>query len=176
VARLKVDRPAVIVSRPVAAVLGQVDQRAIGQLAHDLVQHHRRDGGGARAVHHGGGAVHHLDVQVGGAEADLRALGLDQHVGKDRDGVAPFHDRLRLCHGLEQRAAFDAEFHDQSPCPHPILRGPKPTGFPRGAQGICAGRKRPAGIRPATAAAQQLQIVGSWLSVAISPRSCGRHA
>jgi hypothetical protein len=95
----------------------QVDQRAIGQLADDFMQHDGRDGGGTCAFHHGGGAVDHFDIQIGGAEADLRAIGFDQDVGKDRDGVAAFHDGLGLCQCLEQRAAFDREFHLY----HPML-------------------------------------------------------
>ncbi len=54
---------------PGGAVIGELHERAVGQLAHDLVQHHRRNRGRSGALDLGGGLVHHLDVEVGGAEA-----------------------------------------------------------------------------------------------------------
>ena len=66
-----------------------------------------------------GALVDHLDVQIGGAEHDVVAVGLDQHVGQDRNGVAPFDDGLRLGDGLQKRGTFDAEFHGLFPCPGP---------------------------------------------------------
>ena len=79
------------------------------------MQHHRRNRRGPGAFDHGGGAVHHFDVKVCGAEGNLRALGLDQHVGQDRNGIPPLHDRLGLSQRLEQSAAFDRKFHPTSP-------------------------------------------------------------
>ena len=93
------------------AVVGQRDERAVGQLAHDLVQGDGRDGRRACALDLGGGVVDDLDIEVGRAEDDRVAFGLDQDVGEDRDGVAPLDHGLRLTDRLEKRAAFDAEFH-----------------------------------------------------------------
>jgi hypothetical protein len=53
----------------------------------------------------------HFDVEVGGPEAHRVAVGLDQHIGQDRNGVAPLDDGLRPAHGPEEGAALHAEFH-----------------------------------------------------------------
>ena len=99
------------VEPPGDAVVVELDHRPVRQLARDLVQRVRGDRRRAGAAHHRRRAVDHLDVEVGGAEADLVAVRLDQHVRQDRDGVAPLHHRLRAAHGPEKGAALHAEFH-----------------------------------------------------------------
>ena len=57
------------------AVAGAFDHdlRALGQLAHDLVEHMRRHGGGAARRHLGGDAVDDFEIEVGGLQAELAA-------------------------------------------------------------------------------------------------------
>ena len=151
------------VQPPRGAVVAELDHGAVGQLAGDLVQGDRGDGGGAGALDHGIGAVQHLDVEVGGAEADLVALGLDQQVGEDRNGVAALDDGLRLADRLEQRRAFDADLH----VPLPRSRANPGRRLPEAAPGFNAFRARLARFRPNRA-------LGAILArVARSAGSCG---
>jgi len=77
-------------------IVSERDQRAVGQFAYDLVQHYRRDRCRAGAFDLRRCPVDHLDIQICCAEMHRVALGLDQYVGKDRNGVAPLDHRLRL--------------------------------------------------------------------------------
>ena len=116
-------RPARLDRQPTrSAIIDECHQRAIRQLADDLVQSDGGNGGGPGAFDLGGGLVDHFDIQIGGAEIHVATLGFDQDIGKDRNGVAPFDNGLRLTDGLEQRATFDAEFHTLAPLQVPMQR------------------------------------------------------
>ena len=94
-------RPAGLdVQAPGNTIIGQGHQRPIGQLSHNLMERHRRHGCRARFFNHRGGFIDNLDVQVGGPELDVIPVGLDQHIGKDRNGIPPFDNRLRLADGF----------------------------------------------------------------------------
>ena len=43
--------------------------------------------------------------------AQLAVVGLDQHVGEDRDGVAPLDHALHMAERLQEGGAFDGELH-----------------------------------------------------------------
>ena len=89
------------------------DLRALGQLAHDLVEHVGGHGGGAARRHLGGDAVDDFEIEVGGLQAELALLGLDQHIGQDRDGVAPFDHAVDVAQRLQQFGTLDGDFHRQ---------------------------------------------------------------
>ena len=95
------------------AVAGALDDdlRALGQLAHDLVEHVRRHGGGAARRDLGGDAVGDFEIEVGGLQAELALVGLDQHVGENRDGVAPLHHAMHVAQRLQQFCTLDCNFH-----------------------------------------------------------------
>ena len=48
-------------------------------------------------------------------KARLRAVGLDQHVGQDRDRVAPLHHAMYVAKGFQQIRAFNRDLHGQTP-------------------------------------------------------------
>ncbi|MEZ0058327.1 hypothetical protein ABIF26_003835 [Bradyrhizobium elkanii] len=66
----------------------QHDLRAVGQLADDVVEHVRGHRGRAGGSGFGGQGLRHLEVEVGRFQRQFGALGADQHVAEDRDGVA----------------------------------------------------------------------------------------
>ena len=99
--------------RPVAL---QRDVGALGQLAHDVVQHVRRHGGRAFAL---GGRRHGLDdlhVEIGRGQRELVIADREQHVGEDRDGVAPLHHARDMGQRAREARFVDAEPHG-SPIP-----------------------------------------------------------
>ena len=79
-----------------------MDQRALGQLANDLVECRRDDRGCTRPLDRCVRFVHDLDVKVGCAESDLAFLGFDQDIGKDRNRVPTLDNRLCLGDRLEK--------------------------------------------------------------------------
>ncbi len=85
----------------------QFDLRALGQFAHDLVE----SVGGRRdlslAVNAARRFVDDLHVQVGGRESHGVAVGGQQHIGQDRDGVAPLHHALHVSQRFQQGRALD---------------------------------------------------------------------
>jgi hypothetical protein len=111
VASEKCDRPASTVRRPAPLSSVSVTSAPSGSLRTISWQRHGGDGRRAGAVDLCGRLVDDLDVEVGGAERNGVALGLDQHVREDRDRVPPLDHRLRLRDRPEKRAAFDAQFH-----------------------------------------------------------------
>ena len=44
-------------------------------------------------------------------ELDGIALGVDQHIGQDGYGIAPFHHALHMVEGLEKGRSFDSHPH-----------------------------------------------------------------
>ena len=53
-----------------------------------------------------------LKVEVGGHQPQRPVLArLDQHVGEDRDGVPPLHDRLDVAQALEEGRPLNRRFH-----------------------------------------------------------------
>ena len=87
---------------------------AIGQLAHDVVQDVRghRDRAGLGNV--GRRLLQHLALQVGRLELQALVGGLQQDVGQNRDGRAPFHHARDVAKGSQQLTAFDHQLHDSA--------------------------------------------------------------
>jgi hypothetical protein len=111
--RLQREARAAGADRQHGAVAGglQHDLRAFGQLAHDLVEHVRRHGGGPARRHLGGDGLGHFEIEIGGLEGQLRFVGLDQHIGQNRDRVAPLDHAMDVAQRLQQSRAFDSDLH-----------------------------------------------------------------
>ena len=123
--------------------------------------------GGASALDLSRSLVHHLDVKIGGAELYVAAFSLDQNIGEDRDRIAPFHHGLGLGHGLEQCAAFDAEFHTLAPvrCRSNAREGQGSNSTPHlkcflGVFGWNSGSVKGCRLLALKSAAQKLQVFG----------------
>ena len=111
------------------AVAFQHDLRAVGQFAHDVVEHMRRHGGRAAGGGFSGQRFGHLEVEVGGLQRQPRVFGADQHVAEDRNGVAALDHAMDVAQRLQQLRAFDGDLHCNTRL---ILKMEKPGG-PKGA-------------------------------------------
>ena len=89
----------------------QRHQRPIGEFADNLMQGGGGNCGGTSALYLSGRFVDHLNIKVGGAEHHITALGLDEDICEDWNGVAALNHRLRLGHSLQKRCAFNADLH-----------------------------------------------------------------
>ena len=75
------------------------------------MQGNSRYSGGSGPFNLRRGAIHHFDIEVRRTELHRVALCFDQDVGKNWNGIAPFHHGLRLRDSFQKRATFHAEFH-----------------------------------------------------------------
>jgi hypothetical protein len=89
----------------------------------------RRDGGRAGLIDRCGDAFVDLQIEIGRHELQT-ALGgrLDQHVGQDRNGIAPLDHRLDVAEPLEEGCAFDRRLHLMSPGASPVFVPPSTCG------------------------------------------------
>ena len=84
-----------------------LDFGAVGQLAHDVVQHVRRYGHGPRRRHLGRRLLDHLALEIGSLELELARGSLQQNVRKDRDGRAPLNNAGDVAQRPQELASFD---------------------------------------------------------------------
>ena len=89
----------------------QRDLRAIGQLADDVIQNMGWQRCRARLTDIGGEAFRDFKIKIGGPELEVSIGGLQQDIGQDRDGVAPFDDAVHMAQRLEKRRSFESDFH-----------------------------------------------------------------
>ena len=94
------------VARRLEARLG-----ALRELAHDVVDHMRRNGRRAVLGDIGWNLLGGLEVEIGAFERQSAVLGLDQHIGEDRDGVAPLDDAMHVPQSFEQDRTLDGDLH-----------------------------------------------------------------
>ena len=66
---------------------------------------------GAGLVDRGRHGVDDLHVEVGRLQRQLAAFGADQHVGEDRDRVAPLDDAMDVVEGLQEVRPLDGRAH-----------------------------------------------------------------
>ena len=85
---------------------------AVGQLAHDVVQHVRRHRHGAGLRDVGRRLVRHLALEVGGLELQRPLRGLEQDVGQDGNGRAPLDHARHVAEGSQKLTAFDHQLHE----------------------------------------------------------------
>src|SRR5262249_17905978 len=90
----------------------------------------------------GGDRLGDLDIEVGRFEGELRFLRLDQHVGENWNGIAPLDHAVDMAERLQQRCAFDGDFHVSIP----PLAWKRPKGGKEGGPGssLSQGRRRQA--------------------------------
>ena len=93
------------------AVAFEHDLRAVGQLAHDVVEHVRGNRGRAASAGLGGERLRHLEIEIGRLQRKLRVLGAQQHVAEDRDGVAPLDHAVHVAQRFQELRAFDGDLH-----------------------------------------------------------------
>jgi len=89
----------------------QRDVSAFRQLADDLVEGVRRRRDLARLVDLGHGLVDDLHVQVSGGEGQAVAVGRQEHVRQDGNGVAALDGALHMSKRAEQSGAFNRQLH-----------------------------------------------------------------
>jgi len=82
-----------------------------GKQAHELEKFFRRDGAGAFLFHLGVARGADAELEVGGGDVELVALGFNQQVGQNRDRRFAFDDTLRGAEFVQQRRFGYAEFH-----------------------------------------------------------------
>ena len=94
------------------AVAFQDDLRAIGQLAHDVVEHmrrHRRRSRGSRDICRQ--RFRHFEIEVGRFQRELAGLGPEQHVPENWNGVAAFDHAMDMAQRFQQLRTLDSDFH-----------------------------------------------------------------
>ena len=68
-------------------------------------------GGGAGLADFGGDRLGHLEVEVGGLQRQLAAVGAQQHVRQDRDRVPPLDHAVNVAEGAEEVRSLDGRAH-----------------------------------------------------------------
>ena len=109
----------------------QHDLRAVRQLAHDVVEHVRRHGGGAPGRGFRRQRLRHLEVEVGGFQRQPGALGADQHVAQDRNGVAALDHAMDVAQRLQELRALDGDLHSNTRLIPKMEKPGGPKGAPR---------------------------------------------
>ena len=85
---------------------------AVGELAHDVVQHVRRHRHRAGLRDVGRRLVRHLALEVGRLELQRPVRGLEQDVGEDGNGGAPLDHARHVTKRSEKLTAFDHQLHE----------------------------------------------------------------
>ena len=91
--------------------LGDLHVGAIRQFADDLVEHVCRHGGRALLLHIRRHFLDDGDIHIGRGQVQRAFVGVEAHVGEDRNGAAAFNDGLDGAECFEQDRAFDHQFH-----------------------------------------------------------------
>ena len=87
------------------------DLRPLRQLAHDVVEHVRRHGGRSGRRGLGGDGVGDFKIEIGRLQAERRALGAQQHIGENRNGVAPLDRAMHMPERAQQLGTLNSDFH-----------------------------------------------------------------
>ena len=121
--RLQREARAAGADREHAAVAGgfEHDLRAFRQFAHDVVDHVRRHGGRAARRDLGRDGLVHLEIEVGRLQRQLAAFGAQQHIGEDRDGIAPLDHAMHMTERFQQLRALDGDLHLRKPWEAPEM-------------------------------------------------------
>ncbi len=127
--KLKSRRACCQVYSPAAFIHSERHLRAIGQFAHDVVEHVRRHSGFAGRISGRGNGLAHLDVQIRRLEAEHTFARSDVDIGQYRDRHAPLDDARHMLKGLEQRGPFDRQSHGRFPWNSLTGSGARRAGF-----------------------------------------------
>ena len=132
----------------IVARIAQLDLRALRQLADDLVERVGRRGNLARAFDTARRLVDDLHVEVGCRERHRVALGRQEHIGQDGDGVAPLDHVLHVSQGLEQSRAFDGKLHLDVRIPTAMAPMPPARSVFKGVGRVAENRSQGRGLSP----------------------------
>ncbi len=99
--------------REYGAVAGRLqhDLCAFGQFADNVVEHvggHRRAAAGSCLR---GDRVGHLQIEIRRFQAERRAIGADEYVGENRNGVAPLHRTMHVAERSQQLGTLHGDLH-----------------------------------------------------------------
>ena len=92
------------------------DLRAFGQFAHDVVEHMRRHRRRPAGAGFGRDRVGHFEIEVGGLQAEFRTVSANEHIGEDRNGVAPLHRAMHVAKRFQQFGALYGDLHREIRC------------------------------------------------------------
>ena len=90
----------------------QGDLAAFRQFAHNVIKKMGGHSDGPFFLHLPFHSFGHVHIKVSGLEGDELGFGTDQHIGENRDGVAPFHNPVHVCQSRQKDRAFKCDFHD----------------------------------------------------------------
>src|SRR5262249_62043624 len=96
---------------PLLSIAETLNIRALGQLAHDVVEHMRGNGGGAIALGPGGHRLDQLHVEVGRSKLKLVVARREEDVGEDRDGIPPLDHARHMAKRLGKGWFFYGKPH-----------------------------------------------------------------
>jgi len=96
------------------AVTFQHDLGAIGEFAHDVVEHMCRHRGRPAGCGFCRQRLRHFEIKVGGFERQPPVLGAEQHVTEDRNGVAAFDHTMDVAQRFQELRAFDGNLHSNT--------------------------------------------------------------
>ena len=91
------------------------DLCAVRQLAYDVIEHVGRHGRRAAGPSFGRDGVGYFKIEVGRLQAEFRAIGADEHVGEDRNGVAPLHGAMHVPERPQQFRTLYGDLHRNIP-------------------------------------------------------------
>ena len=89
--------------------------RAIREFAHDIVDHVGRNGRRAILGDVGRDLLGRLEVEIRAFQRQFAVRGFDQHIGEDRNRVAPLDDAMHVPQRLEQDRTLDSDLHRKNP-------------------------------------------------------------
>jgi hypothetical protein len=139
----QIERGAPAAQGDLAAARAALDAhaRALGQLAHDIVQRVRRRSGRARLRDLGLGRLDHREIEIGRGQAKRAVPRLEPDVRQDRNGGPALDHALDVAKRLQECSSFDGKLH--APCQIWLVRG-RSAGFagrPKPRQGLAAGSR-----------------------------------
>ena len=96
-----------------AGVAGRLEAylRAFREFAHDVVDHVGGNCGRAILGDVGCNQFGRLKVEIGALQREFPVACLDQHIGEDRDGVAPLDDAMHVPKRFKQDRTLDGDLH-----------------------------------------------------------------
>jgi hypothetical protein len=85
---------------------------AVRQLAHDVIEQMRGHRGGSGLFDHGRCRLGDFEIEIGRLHVERRALGLQQHIRQDRNGVAALDHAMHMVQRLEEIGTLEGDTHD----------------------------------------------------------------
>jgi hypothetical protein len=93
----------------------QHDLCALRQFAYDVIEHVRGHGRRPGGAGFGGDRVGHFEIEVGRLEAQLRAVGANQHISQNGNRVATLDRAVHVTERLQQLRTLNGNLHRHIP-------------------------------------------------------------